>query len=320
MTEPILRDIVSFVDDTHAKCKAVVARDIVAHVFDNHQMNIDRRTAGRELSKLGLTWAPIRTAKRTYASYRKQAVKDYLIGLDGYIRDMNKGKSNNIFIFTDESYININHGYKSSYLPQDNKEESKIEKKSGKGRRLVILHATSRHGPLVGIDDNTGFPIDDLHWKGDTPHSTKREDGKTTSELMWMASSHTGDYPDNMNSDMFMLWVEEKLIPTFETQFPGKKMVLVADNAPYHHKRVIGSLATLSKKNLVAMMTEHEVEYLDLPLTDQRIALAATEEDDDDIHDRGDCVRIPFKADEQSQTAGISKPMIGSLKEIKLLL
>ena len=55
---------------------------------------------------------------------------------------------------------------------------------------------------------------------------------------MWKAESSSGDYHDNMNSDMFMKWVEQRLVPTFEAQFPGKKMILIADNAPYHHKRV----------------------------------------------------------------------------------
>jgi hypothetical protein len=68
---------------------------------------------------------------------------------------------------------------------------------------------------------------------------------------LWIAQSHTGDYHDNMNSDMFVLWVKEKLVPVFEHQYPGKTMVLVADNAPYHHKRVIGSLASVSKNKIV---------------------------------------------------------------------
>jgi len=38
---------------------------------------------------------------------------------------------------------------------------------------------------------------------------------------------------------MFMKWVSEKLVPTFDRQYPGKKMILICDNAPYHHKREI---------------------------------------------------------------------------------
>jgi hypothetical protein len=94
---------------------------------------------------------------------------------------------------------------------------------------------------------------------------------QTTAELLWVAQSHTGDYHDNMNSDMFMKWVKGKLVPTFEKLHPGKNMVLVADNAPYHHKREIGSLASLTKSQLVDLMTKHEVNYVDLPATDIRV-------------------------------------------------
>ena len=38
-----------------------------------------------------------------------------------------------------------------------------------------------------------------------------------------------------MNGDMFEKWLKERLIPTFKARYPGKRMYLVMDNAPYHH-------------------------------------------------------------------------------------
>ena len=56
-------------------------------------------------------------------------------------------------------------------------------------------------------------PINDIKWKGDTPH-VDSTDIKTinkattplslTSELIWTSDSHTGDYCDNMNGKMIM--------------------------------------------------------------------------------------------------------------------
>ena len=71
--------------------------------------------------------------------------------------------------------------------------------------------------------DENNVPIDDLEWTGDTPHPKVRGDGKVTAELLWVAQSHTGDYHDNMCSDMFMKWVEEKSVPTFDKKYPRKK-------------------------------------------------------------------------------------------------
>lgn len=98
-----------------------------------------------------------------------------------------------------------------------------------------------------------------------------------------------------------MKWVNEKLIPTFERLHPGKKMVLVADNAPYHHQREIGSLANVTKKKLIEMMKEDGVDWIELPLTEPRIKLVDDEEDDD-VQDRGDCIHLTFNANEQSTT------------------
>ena len=110
------------------------------------------------------------------------------------------------------------------------------------------MHAITEDGPLVERDD-AGIPIDDFVWNGDTPHPGEQDTGgKTMCEVLWLAQSHTGDYHDNMNSDMFMQWIETRLLPVFEKTYPGKVMVLVANNAPYHHKRRIGSLASLSNK------------------------------------------------------------------------
>jgi hypothetical protein len=95
-----------------------------------------------------------------------------------------------------------------------------------------------------GCDCINGVPVCDLRWSGDTPHPTARSDGLLTCELLWKAQSASGDYHNNMNSDMFMKWTAEKLVPTFDKLYPGKKMVLVCDNAPYHHKQENGSLAS----------------------------------------------------------------------------
>ena len=66
---------------------------------------------------------------------------------------------------------------------------------------------------------------------------------------------------------MLKKWVTTKLVPLFEKFYLDKKMILVADNAPYRHKRKIGLLASLPKNNLISLMIKHDVEYIDLPIT-----------------------------------------------------
>ena len=138
--------------------------------------------------------------------------------------------------------------------------------------------------------------------------SWEKNDGQLTAKTLWVAQSHTGDYHDNMNSEMLMLWVKRKLVVLFETLYPCKKMVLIANSALYHHKREIESLSLLSKKALVLLMQKHKVEYIDLPITtDSRNYLLDLEKNPDhpDVQNRGDVVRIYFLIEEQIERADI---------------
>lgn len=68
---------------------------------------------------------------------------------------------------------------------------------------LIILHAISDQGPLCGRFE--GIPVDDLGWKGDTPHPGIGDDGKGTCKMLWLvANSKAGNYHDNITSDISM--------------------------------------------------------------------------------------------------------------------
>jgi hypothetical protein len=103
-----------------------------------------------------------------------------------------------------------------------------------------------------------------------------------------------------MNSEMFMMWVENNLVPAFENVYPNKIMILVAKNAPYH--REIGSLQATSKKKLLEMMVKYDIDTVDLPVTDSRFELS--KESDSMVEDRGEIVRVQFNLLEKR--AGLS--------------
>jgi hypothetical protein len=299
------------------------------------------------MKTMGLGWLPVRQAKRTFASYRIKAIRDYLIALDSHLRHQSSRRSETVFVFTDESYVNANHCLKNSYFPHfsisdscthdsklESNKDSNLESdltqgtgssepglylKSGRGRRLIILHAMTKYGPLVQCDQ--GHPIDDLDWKKDCCHlKTKaRDDGKVTCETLWVAQSHTGDYHDNMNSEMFMLWVQNKLVPCFETLFPKKQMILVSDNAPYHHSREIGSLGSLTKSDVMFLMDNYNIPYVDLPISNsarEDLRDSCDHPDHPDVQDKGDHIRVSFDLMEQTQRAISTKPRVASLQEL----
>ena len=75
---------------------------------------------------------------------------------------------------------------------------------SGKGSRLIILHAGSENGWIVGA------------------------------ALVFQSKKATGDYHDEMTSEE---WFHDSLIPNI----PSNSLIII-DNAPYHGRRLELSL------------------------------------------------------------------------------
>ena len=57
-----------------------------------------------------------------------------------------------------------------------------------------------------------------------------------------------------------MKWINTKVIPLSARKYPGVHMVLVMNNAPYHHVRGIPYLVRFSKKITVNLMMEHGID------------------------------------------------------------
>jgi hypothetical protein len=85
---------------------------------------------------------------------------------------------------------------------------------------------------FVVTRDETGFPIAEES----LGKSASAIAPVATAEWIWEANGKVADYHKNMDGDGFERWLENRLIPAFEALYPGKKMILVMDNASYHHQ------------------------------------------------------------------------------------
>ena len=103
-----------------------------------------------------------------------------------------------------------------------------------------------------------------------------------------------------MDSDNFMRWVRDNLVPSFEARYPGKRMVLVLDNAPYHHKRGVESFPT-TKSAILAMIRKHGVTHIPLEAKPGVREHAVSAEVTDDF----------------LKTAHKNKPLVPTLDEMK---
>ena len=168
-----------------------------------------------------------------------------------------KKNGTHVCVYMDKSFIHTNHSIRKGFY----KEDQRANRSNSKGRRLVILHAITRDGPLCSIN-KTGHPVDTCEWgetgkETDTPHTTEPPPPDLlTAELLWVAHSYCGDYHNNMNPELFIKWTKKRLVPTFKKLYPGKEMILILNNAPYHHKRGIPSLTGLPKKDLISLIAD----------------------------------------------------------------
>jgi hypothetical protein len=189
-----------------SKAQQVHARDIRSALQDcEDPVTVSQSTVWRLLRKLGYIYEerkPCRLTESRTMEQRKCIIR--------FLRESAAAsrEDNMVLVYMDESYVHHHHATDHSYYPRDIDE--RIKRPGNRGRRLIIVHAITQIGPL-------------------------HVDASLTAEWIFQSAGGGGDYHSNMNGDVFMDWVQRKLIPTFEAKFPGKKMALVLDNAPYHH-------------------------------------------------------------------------------------
>lgn len=159
-------------------------------------IDVSIRTLGRALDRWGFTFGRgtrsqrlkekdhVVAARQRYLR-RKRANRDG----DGEIRPE---------VYLDESYVNRNHS--NDFVWYFEEDGPWIQKPTGKGERLIIINAITRHGWVPGA------------------------------KLTFKSTRKTGDYHGQMNHDLFMKWFTERLLPNIPSQ-----SLIILDNAAYHN-------------------------------------------------------------------------------------
>jgi hypothetical protein len=135
----------------------------------------------------------------------------------------------------DETRANQNHCTDYMWLPNDGSDAPKIP--SGKDKRLIVLHAGTRSEGLI--------------------------DG---CDLVFLAKSKDGDYHQEMNSVVFLEWLENQLMPA-----PKDPSLVVLDNASYHNVRTEDTVCPNFSQNKTVLqnyLTQHNIPF---PATDTKL-------------------------------------------------
>ena len=135
-----------------------------------------------------------------------------------------------VIVFMDESYIHQGYCAKRTWYcaATSSRVVPNRVKGSEKGKRLIVIHAMTKFG-LLELPTVTDEDCENLEQE-------KPSAAVVTSKLS-AEGFEPEDYHDTLDGPKFVAWMRNRLFPAFEKLFPKKKMILVLDNAKYHHAR-----------------------------------------------------------------------------------
>lgn len=174
------------------------------------------------LKELGFQWR--RTGNNRKLLIESSDIREKRIS---YLRALKRYRQEGRpIIYLDESYVLSSHVSSKTWSDSS---DNGVRVPISKGERLIIIHAGGE--------------------KGFVPEAL----------TMWKASTHTGDYHDNVNADMFMKWIKEKVLPNLEP-----RTVLVIDNAPYHNVQIDKAPTSKSRKQEIKdWLSRHNIRFSD---------------------------------------------------------
>jgi len=214
--------------------------DIQSILKDDFGIEMSRRGVARRLHALGYLWGRSRTmGGMNYAARIARGVT-YMKELSLALEQEKLG--NAIIAFTDESYVNVRHKIEYTWFSPYTTWKNEVGGPGGKGEREIILHAITKHG-LLGGDCSSNADV-----------SKTLPSGREFAQHIFLGGYIGEDYHKNINGDFFVAWLSNRFIPAFVAAFPGKKCILVLDNATYHHAlgpeyfKLGGTKAELSQK------------------------------------------------------------------------
>lgn len=175
----------------------ISVRNVRGWLLQQFDIDVPVMTLWRTLQRVGFVYGK---------SQRRSTLKeqDYVIAARRrYLREKRSnrrtdGTLQRAEVYLDETYLNKNHANDNTWYFGD--DGAWVNKPSGKGPRLIILHAITKAGWVPGA------------------------------KLVFQAKSRTGDYHGQMDYNNFSKWFIDQLLPHIPPQ-----SLIIMDNAKYHN-------------------------------------------------------------------------------------
>ena len=192
--QTVVRDYVRQANAQGRYLTLEMLHDYLAQELGDQSYSI--RTLGRALDRWGFTFDKgVRTAHLKEKDYVIAARRRYL---RTKLANRQGEHTHRLEVYLDESYVNKNHS--NDYIWYCEEDGPGVQKPTGKGERLIILHAITQAGWVPGA------------------------------KLVFQSSKKTGDYHGQMNYELFAKWFEQKLLANL-----SEPSLIILDNASYHN-------------------------------------------------------------------------------------
>jgi hypothetical protein len=177
------------------------------------------------LKQLGYKWGRKRCTGTASKRQQTQRMRGYIRQYYEALQQERDGTA--VIGYTDESYLHTAHANQYCWYAPSSPSRNEVKSSPSKGKRLILLHAMTQHGLLTSP----------RRGRSAVAPTNVVSDEDLSCELIFEGLIDSEDYHKNMNGQIFMQWINNRLIPTFQRRFPRMKLILVLDNAAYHHPR-----------------------------------------------------------------------------------
>ena len=225
--------IIEYIRQANEDGGGCTTTDLMEHLLTGHHVSMHCSTLRRVLHSMGYQYGKAHVIGKMNDAWYIARIRTFLLHYHRVLQAELRDEC--VIVYTDESFVNTLHARQCTWFSSMSTEGNNVVRPSGKGKRLVLLHAFTKHGWLT----------DDC-----SVHNDRVDHVSFSCELIYEAEKGDGDYHDNMNGEIYLQWLSNRLLPAFAHRFPGKKMVLVLDNATYHHHRGPDWISVSSMKKL----------------------------------------------------------------------
>jgi hypothetical protein len=241
VTVDVIFTIMEYIREANSTGSGCTSVEVQRCILNEHQLHIPDRTLRSVMASMGYCYGRGNIIGKMNDDWYVTRIRTFLIQYSKAVVEQMQGRC--IIVYTDESYVNVNHARKFTWFNPALPERKNVVRPSGVGKRLVLLHACTRDGWLA-VDPAV--------------HNDRVDQCAASCELIYEAEKGDGNYHDNMNGHIYVQWLNNRLLPVFVQRYPGQKMVLVSDNASYHHHRGPGwiNVHRVHKAQMAAKLIE----------------------------------------------------------------